>query len=112
MDIGDNAPILASLFPELHARLGELPRTHALPPEQARLRLYEAIGAFLTAIAHEQPLLLQLDDLHWADPATLDLLCYIAAHHRESNMLILGAFREGEILPIEHPFLWFYRLPA
>ncbi|HKT38107.1 MAG TPA: AAA family ATPase, partial [Ktedonobacterales bacterium] len=93
---GANASILASLLPELHPRLGELPRTHTLPPEQARLRLYEAIGAFLAAIAQEQPLLLQLDDLHWADPATLDLLCYIAAHQRDSHMLILGAFREGE----------------
>ncbi len=93
---GAKASILASLLPELHARLGELPQTHALPPEQARLRLYEAIGAFLAAIAHEQPLLLRLDDLHWADPATLDLLCYVAAHHRDSHMLILGAYREGE----------------
>ncbi|HKW21050.1 MAG TPA: AAA family ATPase, partial [Ktedonobacterales bacterium] len=93
---GANASILASLLPELHTRLGELHQTHALPPEQARLRLYEAIGALLAAIAQEQPLLLQLDDLHWADPATLDLLCYIAAQHRDSHMLILGAFREGE----------------
>src|SRR6185437_1587264 len=76
---GANASILASLLPELHARLGKLPQTHTLPPEQARLRLYEAIGALLAAISHEQPLLLRLDDLHWADPATLDLLCYIAA---------------------------------
>jgi predicted ATPase/DNA-binding CsgD family transcriptional regulator len=93
---GANAPILASLLPELHARLGDLPSAHTLAPEQARLRLYEAIGALLAAIAHEQPLLLQLDDLHWADPATLDLLCYIAAHHRDGYLLILGAFRDGE----------------
>src|SRR5690242_2865527 len=39
---GANAPILASLLPELHARLGELPPAHTLAPEQARLRLYEA----------------------------------------------------------------------
>lgn len=111
---GTDAAILASLLPELHARLGELPRTlNALPPEQARLRLYEAIGALLANIAHEQPLLLQLDDLHWADPATLDLLCYIAAHHRDSHMLILGAFREGEAaheLAFERSIATLYRL--
>ena len=112
---GADASILASLLPELHARLGELPQTHVLPPEQARLRLYEAIGAFLAAIAHEQPLLLQLDDLHWADPATLDLLCYIAAHHRDSNMLILGAFRVGEAaheLAFERSLATLHRLRA
>jgi hypothetical protein len=52
-------------------------QTNVMPPEQARLRLYEAIGAFFAAIARAQPPLLHIDDLHWADPATLDLLCYI-----------------------------------
>jgi predicted ATPase/DNA-binding CsgD family transcriptional regulator len=112
---GANASILASLLPELHARLGELPQTHTLPPEQARLRLYEAIGALLAAIARKQPLLLQLDDLHWADPATLDLLCYIAAHHRDSHMLIVGAYREGEAaheLAFERSVATLHRLRA
>ena len=112
---GANASILASLLPELHARLGDLPQSQALPPEQARLRLYEAIGALLAAIAHEQPLLLRLDDLHWADPATLDLLCYIAAHQRESHMLILGAYREGEAaheLAFERTVATLHRLRA
>jgi predicted ATPase/DNA-binding CsgD family transcriptional regulator len=112
---GANASILASLLPELHIRLGKLPRTHALPPEQARLRLYEAIGALLAVIAQQQPLLLQLDDLHWADPATLDLLCYVAAHHRDSHMLILGAYREGEAaheLAFERALTTLHRLRA
>lgn len=112
---GANASILASLVPELHTRLGELPQTHVLPPEQARLRLYEAIGALLAAIAHEQPLVLQLDDLHWADPATLDLLCYIAAHHRDSHILIVGSFREGEAtheLAFERSLATLHRLRA
>ncbi|HEX5547814.1 MAG TPA: AAA family ATPase [Ktedonobacterales bacterium] len=112
---GANASILASLLPELHARLGELPKAHALPHEQARLRLYEAIGALLAAIADEQPLLLRLDDLHWADPATLDLLCYIAAHHRDSHMLIVGAYREGEAaheLAFERSLATLHRLRA
>ncbi|HEX5442099.1 MAG TPA: AAA family ATPase, partial [Ktedonobacterales bacterium] len=112
---GANASILASLLPELPARLGELPRIHTLPPEQARLRLYEAIGALLATIAHEQALLLQLDDLHWADPATLDLLCFIVGRHRDSHMLILGAYREGEAaheLAFERSLATLHRLRA
>lgn len=93
---GANAPILAALLPELQLRLGELPSSVHLAPEQARLRLYEAVGALLGAIASERPLLLLLDDLHWADPATLDLLCYIAAHQRAARLMALGAYREGE----------------
>src|SRR5258708_3811373 len=42
--------VLASLFPELTVRLGDRGVPSASPPEQARLRLYEAIGAFLEAI--------------------------------------------------------------
>jgi predicted ATPase len=93
---GTNAPILASLLPELHAQLGEIPASFRLAPEQARLRLYEAIGVLLAATASERPLLLLLDDLHWADPATLDLLSYIAAHQRDIRLMIVGAHREGE----------------
>ena len=93
--IGANAPLLASLLPEAQARLGEQPATVRLAPEQARFRLYEAIGEFLAAIASAQPLLLVFDDLHWTDPATLDLLCYIAAHERGARLMILGGYREG-----------------
>ncbi|HEX6541849.1 MAG TPA: AAA family ATPase [Ktedonobacterales bacterium] len=92
----DSAPMLASLLPELRARLGDLPAGYHLPPEQARLRLYEAVGDFLAALTQRQPLLLLLDDLQWADPATLDLLCYIVAHYRTTRMMLLGAYRAGE----------------
>lgn len=53
---GAAATILAGILPELPARLGELPPAYPLPPEQARLRLYEAAGAFLAAIAAPHPL--------------------------------------------------------
>jgi predicted ATPase len=93
--VGPAASIIASIFPELPLRLKDLPAGYSLPPEQARLRLYEAISAFLGAIAEERPLLLVLDDLHWADSSSLDLFCYIARHQRHSRFLILGAFQEG-----------------
>ncbi len=98
---GDAAPVLATILPELAARLGALPPRYPLPPEQARLRLYEAVADFLGAVAVAQPLVLILDDLHWADPATLDLLCFAARHLRPeeagTRLLILGAYREGEV---------------
>ncbi len=94
---GEMASVLATIFPELSLRLVELPTSYLLPPEQARLRLYEAVGMFLDNIAAPYGLLLLLDDLHWADTATLDLLCYVARSQPHARLLILGAYREGEI---------------
>jgi len=94
---GAMASVLATILPELSLSLGELPSSYPLPPEQARLRLYEAVGAFLSAIALPQGLLLILDDLHWADTATLDLLCHVVRHQPSARLLVLGAYREGEV---------------
>ncbi len=69
------SPVLISILPELVVRLGELAVPHPLPPEQARFRLYEAIGTFLQSIGLPHVLILLFDDLHWADTASLDLLC-------------------------------------
>ncbi len=89
--------ILASILPELAVRLGELPAAYALPSEQMRLRLYEAVASFLEVISMRQALVLTLDDLHWADTASLDLLCYLARHQTKAKLLIVGTYREGEI---------------
>ncbi len=95
--------ILASLFPELIVRLGDLGVPSASPPEQARLRLYEAIGGFLEAIGTPHGLVLILDDLQWADSASLDLLCHLARRQSHARLLLLGAYRESEFA--YHPTL-------
>jgi predicted ATPase/DNA-binding CsgD family transcriptional regulator len=94
---GDMAGILASILPELAARLGDMPRSYPLPPEQARLRLFEAVSAFLAALANDRPLALIFDDLQWADSATLDLLAYLARRQRAISLLLVGAYRAGDV---------------
>jgi predicted ATPase len=94
---GTLASVLATILPEFPLRLGELPVSYPLPAEQARLRLYEAVGMFLAAISVPNALLLLLDDLQWADTATLDLLCYVVRHQPKARLLVLGAYREGEV---------------
>ncbi len=89
--------ILTSILPELATRLDEVPSAYPLLPEQTRLRLYEAVGMFLEAMSIPQVLVLTLDDLHWADTSSLDLLCYIAQHHSKAKLLIVGTYREGEV---------------
>src|SRR5437667_1299032 len=95
--IGTTPQILASILPEVITRLGELPATYQIPPEQALLRLYEAIGTFLEAISISRVLVLTLDDLHLADSASLDLLCHVVRHHPKVKLLVLGTYRTDEI---------------
>jgi DNA-binding CsgD family transcriptional regulator len=97
--VGPAAFILVTILPELAVRLGEFPDGYPLPAEQARLRLFEAVGGFLTAIAASAPggLLLVLDDLQWADAPSLGLLCHVARRRTGARVLILGAYREGEV---------------
>jgi DNA-binding CsgD family transcriptional regulator/tetratricopeptide (TPR) repeat protein len=87
---------LASLLPELAIYLPDL-LSLPVPPEQARLRLYEAIGTFLGAICEEHALVLILDNLHWADSASLDLLCHLVHYQAHTQLFILGAYREGDV---------------
>jgi predicted ATPase/DNA-binding CsgD family transcriptional regulator len=91
------APVLATLLPELGVRLGSDTRTYALPLEQARLRLFEAVARFLEAIAEPHGLVLILDDLQWADPATFDLLAYLGRDSFLQRVLIAAAYRSDEV---------------
>jgi DNA-binding CsgD family transcriptional regulator len=87
---------LLPLLPELRSRLGEFADDVALAPEQARFRLFESVSRFLLEIANPDGLLLVLDDLHWADAASLDLLTFLARFRRDAPIAIAGAYRVTE----------------
>ena len=59
--------------------------------------LLDAISALFLAFARERPMILVIDDLHWADEATLDLLLYIVRNCRHSRGLIIGTYRPEEV---------------
>lgn len=94
--VGEQTDVLATVLPELRVRLGASPAAYPLPAEQARLRLFEAVAIWLGEIAQAAPLALALDDLHWADPASCDLLRYLARRIRDCPIAILGGFRPAE----------------
>ena len=94
--VGGKGPALASIFPELMERLRPLEAGYPLPPDQARLRLFEAVADLLAEIADPRPLVLMLDDLHWADSASLDMLCHILRYQPAGRLLIVGTLRQGE----------------
>lgn len=98
---------LARLLPELHetaARERELP---AAGDETARWRLFEAVTRLVQAIGDSaqrqgRALIFFLDDLHWCDRPTVDLLRYLIYHLHGSHVWILGAYRPEE-LASSHP---------
>src|SRR5205807_1775541 len=64
---------------------------------QEEQRLFFAVASFVEAIAEYAPVALLLDDLHWADSATLKLLLHLARQTRSSRTFILGAYRDVEV---------------
>ena len=93
---------LRRLVPELGERVPELAQPLAGDPEGARHRLFEGVAGLLSEIAQRRPLLLVLDDLQWADDATLLLLKYVARHPRASKLAVAGTYRDAE-LASDHP---------
>ncbi len=94
---GPYASELVKLVPELSQRIPGLTPSPPLEPDQERLRLYQNATRFLTGLARGQPLVLMLDDLHWADAATLQLLRYLARSIRAERVLIIGTYRDVEV---------------
>ena len=66
-----------------------------------RQRLFDALGGFLVALAAYRPLALLLDDLHWADSASLEALQHLARHTRAARVFLLGTYRAEEVT--SHP---------
>ncbi|MDQ3548144.1 MAG: protein kinase, partial [Chloroflexota bacterium] len=96
-EIGVGAVDIAQVVPELRERLPELPELPRLDGEQARFRLFDSIARFLRGATIHEPLLLVLDDLHWADTPSLLLLQFIARELEQARLLIIGTYRDVEI---------------
>ncbi|HEY7214419.1 MAG TPA: AAA family ATPase, partial [Thermoanaerobaculia bacterium] len=92
---------LASEVLPLLAALLSLPVSEGppLPPETQRRQTLEALLALLLAAAERQPLLLAVEDLHWVDPSTLELLGTLAAQAEAVPLLLVLTFRPELELP-------------
>jgi DNA-binding CsgD family transcriptional regulator len=95
-DAGEILQLVPDLAPRLAQRPGPPPATVALDAEEARFRLFESMAAFLRRTARAAPLLLVIDDLQWADTASLLLLRFIARELRGARLLVLGTYRDSE----------------
>jgi tetratricopeptide (TPR) repeat protein len=87
---------LARLVPALRRRMPELPSTEAGDPETERYRLFEAVAGLLGELSAQRPVLIVLDDLHWADRPTLMLLRHLARAPSTDRLSVIGAYRSAE----------------
>ena len=95
--LGDDAAEVARLMPQLRRMFPDIPAPSQTTPEQSRRVLFGAIAKFLARAAANTPVLLILEDLHWADEGTLSLFTHVARSIRELPVMIIGTFRDYEL---------------
>jgi DNA-binding winged helix-turn-helix (wHTH) protein len=91
---GRDGSDVAHLLSELRGQFGDAPRPQPLDSAAARFRLFDAVTSLLSRLSSAQPLLLLLDDLHWADEASLHLLRFLAREVRTLPLLVLATCRD------------------
>jgi len=91
--LGAGAPWIARLLPELAATLGAPAQPAELDSAQARFRFFDALASLLAAVAERRPLVVVLDDLHWADVSSLLALEFVARSLPDMPILAIAAYR-------------------
>jgi len=97
MDLDKGAADIVQAFPKLQEYGLQVP---LLPPRtdpmQARFRFFDSFSLFLKNASKRQPLVIILDDIHWADASSLLLLQFVAKELRDMRLLLLVAYRDVE----------------
>jgi DNA-binding CsgD family transcriptional regulator len=102
-ELGGGASDMAGIVPEIRDRLPGLdPPARLENAAEARWRMFETIRRFIAGLCKRQPVLILLDDLHWADAPSLRLLEFLATELTDSRLLLVGTYRQTE-LSRRHP---------
>jgi class 3 adenylate cyclase/tetratricopeptide (TPR) repeat protein len=100
--LGNVAAEIARIAPALRRVFPDIPPPVELPAELARRYVWNSLSEFIGRAAQGQPLLLVLEDLHWADESTVLLTEYLAPLLPEMPVLMLGTYRDAEV-DLDHP---------
>ena len=101
--VGVNGRLMTELVPEIELLIGEQPPVPDLPLTQAENRFHQVFRRVLQLFCRqERPLVLFLDDLQWADAATLKLLVDLLESRDTKSLLVIVAYRDNEVSP-SHP---------
>jgi len=68
-----------------------------------RERMLREMAEALEAVTVEQPLVVLLEDLHWSDHATVDLLSFLARRRQTARLMVIGTYRPADVVAREHP---------
>ena len=92
-------PELVRLFPELRQQIPTLPEPpEHRDPDAAQFLLFDAYTQFVRAQSAESPWVIVLDDLHWADKPTLQLLQFMARELANMNVLVVATYRDTDLV--------------
>lgn len=101
--LGPEGPVLASLAPPLRGLAPGLSEPPAVPDDAAIARLQDAVCQWAARLPADGPVVLVMDDLHWADDTTVRLLRAVARTARHQRLVLVGTYRETD-LDRTHPF--------
>ncbi|NUP07017.1 MAG: AAA family ATPase [Polyangiaceae bacterium] len=101
--LGVNAQLIVDVIPHIELVIGPQPPVVELPPAEAQNRFRIVLRQFIGVFAQkDHPLAIFLDDLQWADSASLELLKDLVTHPDMQFLFVVGAYRDNEVTPA-HP---------
>ena len=103
--LGDNAQVIIDVIPELELLIGKQPAVPELEPNPAQNRFNLLFQKFIRVFATKNhPLVIFLDDLQWADSASLKLMQLLLGESEGQHLLLIGAYRDNEVSNV-HPLM-------
>jgi predicted ATPase/serine phosphatase RsbU (regulator of sigma subunit) len=103
--VGGLGKVLTDIIPQLESIIGTQPDVPELGGEEAQVRFNYLFQSFLQAVStKEHPLVIFIDDMQWADLASLNLLQALMGDEHIRHLLFIGAYRDNEVSP-SHPFI-------
>ena len=101
--LGPNGRVITDVFPQVELITGPQPELAELGPSEQLNRFNLAFSNFVHALAQpEHPVVVFVDDLQWADSASLELLKQLLSDDRPQSLLFVGAYRDNEV-DANHP---------
>jgi DNA-binding CsgD family transcriptional regulator len=88
---------LVTLFPELRTIFSDTTARQTLDPEEDRRRLFHSFTEAIHTLGKVQPVLLVIEDVHWSDDATLDLMLHLARRISADPISVILTFRSDEV---------------
>ncbi|MCH8223014.1 MAG: protein kinase [Chloroflexi bacterium] len=96
--MGSTASVIAEIVADVKESLPDVQPPPTLDdPESARFRLFDSVATFLRNAGNVQPIVLVLDDLHWADGPSLKMLEFVARELASSRVMLVGTYRDMEL---------------